>query len=69
MWEVCCQWIWDTTLEFLGAEGYRQDDTTSNKVAELLKEVMEAHKWPHNPKAQMFHLYIIGKGKSLSLGS
>ena len=62
-----CRWIWDATLEFLRAQGYWQDDTTHDKFAELLKEVMDAHKWPHNPEAQMCRLYI--KGKSLTVGS
>ena len=65
----CRRWIWDTTLEFLRAEGYRQDNISPQEVTDLLKDAMNAHQWPHNPRAQMCRMYIIGKGKSLKLGT
>ena len=69
MWGFCRQWFWDTTRGFLRAEGYRQDGLSPQEVTDLLKQAMDVHKWPHNPRAQMCGIYIIGKGKSLKLGT
>ena len=58
---------WGTTLEFLRAQAYRQDDVSPQEVTDFQKQAMDAHKWPHTPRTQMCRMYIIGKGENLKL--
>jgi hypothetical protein len=67
MWGFCRAWVWDQTTAFLHAEKYSISTESRSDLLQGLLDLVQSKGWVASDKARLALLYLIGKGKSLSL--
>ena len=67
MWGFCRVWVWEQTQKFLHAERYSVTTRSRDSVLNGLPELVHSKGWVASHNARLAMLYLIGKGKSMTL--